>query len=302
MDKIDIKQNFREALLSFSPPSPNFRAEDFLGDLCPQTELSADAPLRLLAGGRILTQAPGAYEVRALDCFLLLYTRSGSGKLRIEKQVYSLLPDSVLYLDCRQHFSLHASEGGWNYQGYFGAGSAFPFFSNLITPPRLSIRTVSPHSETALRLNQIELLFRSPSARSQLTVSGLLYALLTECAACRYPEETFFRIPPYIQALQGLFEKEYAGEYSLDELSALFQVNKYRLCREFRKAYGVSPIQYLNRRRILAAKNLLLTSNCKVHEAGRMVGIENTDHFILLFKKYTGETPAQYRRSHSAVL
>ena len=85
--------------------------------------------------------------------------------------------------------------------------------------------------------------------------------------------------------------------YSVNMLEKQLGVSKYRLCREFHEVYSLSPIQYLNRRRIEMAEHFLLTTDHKVHVIGAMVGIENTNHFITLFKKFTGTTPQEYRQN-----
>ena len=56
-------------------------------------------------------------------------------------------------------------------------------------------------------------------------------------------------------------------------------------------------MHYLNHQRILAAKRLLLTTDMSVHEVGSQVGIENTNHFINLFKKETGATPLSFKQA-----
>ena len=50
--------------------------------------------------------------------------------------------------------------------------------------------------------------------------------------------------------------------------------------------------------RVNKAKALLLETNDTVVTIGETVGIDNTTHFINLFKKQTGETPLKYRQSH----
>ena len=55
-------------------------------------------------------------------------------------------------------------------------------------------------------------------------------------------------------------------------------------------------IKYLNRIRIEKAKELLISTDEKIVEISQMVGIENTNHFIRLFKEKTGVTPLTYRR------
>lgn len=63
------------------------------------------------------------------------------------------------------------------------------------------------------------------------------------------------------------------------------------------RTIGVPPIQYLNRVRLKAARTLLRTTTLTIREVSAAVGIENTTHFINLFKKDAGITPLQFRQS-----
>lgn len=98
-------------------------------------------------------------------------------------------------------------------------------------------------------------------------------------------------MPSYLLSIKNQMDTGYAEPLSLDDLETTYRISRYRICREFSLHYGESPMHYLNSRRIDAAKKLLLTTDLSVHEVGSQVGIENTNHFINLFKK----TPVQLR-------
>lgn len=83
--------------------------------------------------------------------------------------------------------------------------------------------------------------------------------------------------------------------FNLQDLENSYHISKYRICREFAAAFGKPPLRYLNDVRIEAAKNLLLSGDKRIHEIAAEVGIENTTHFINLFKQRTGVTPLAYR-------
>ena len=87
------------------------------------------------------------------------------------------------------------------------------------------------------------------------------------------------------------------GDFPFIQLlnSREYQVSRYRLCREFKSCYQTSPLQYLHRVRIQAAKSLLVETNLKIHEISYETGYENVNHFIAHFKKITGMTPTEYR-------
>ena len=97
--------------------------------------------------------------------------------------------------------------------------------------------------------------------------------------------------------MKDAFDLHYDQKYSLAYFEETTNISKYRLCREFTAHYGLSPLQYLNTRRIEAAKNLLLSTDMPIHEIGSIVGIDNTNHFINLFKKFTGTTPFAFRQA-----
>ena len=53
-------------------------------------------------------------------------------------------------------------------------------------------------------------------------------------------------------------------------------------------------IAYLNKVRVERAKELLMEGK-KVEEVVELIGYNDTNYFIKIFKKYVGTTPAKYR-------
>ena len=117
---------------------------------------------------------------------------------------------------------------------------------------------------------------------------------------CPTPKSSL--LPSYIRETKALFDEHYQESYTLDQLEAMFNKSKYSICREFTLYLGISPLQYLNLRRIEEAKKLLLSTDMPVHEIGSRVGIENTNHFINLFKKNTGATPFVFKQAAPAAI
>lgn len=87
-------------------------------------------------------------------------------------------------------------------------------------------------------------------------ISMWITNILTEMAvySC-HPATHRDTIPDYLREIHHLFDTQYGENYSLDELENTYSVSKYRICREFSKYYGASPVQYLNHKRIEEAKN-----------------------------------------------
>ncbi|QTF93498.1 helix-turn-helix domain-containing protein [Halomonas sp. BM-2019] len=66
--------------------------------------------------------------------------------------------------------------------------------------------------------------------------------------------------------------------------------------RRFRKATGLSPMEYVHTLRLEEAKQMLETEKTSVEAIAEAVGYEDAAFFGRLFRRKVGLTPAQYRR------
>lgn len=89
-------------------------------------------------------------------------------------------------------------------------------------------------------------------------------------------------------------EANLAGALVLAELSALVHMSPFHFARLFKQSTGVSPRQFVIRRRIEAAKRLLTEPVPVIREVARAVGFSQS-HFTTCFRRVTGVTPRHYR-------
>jgi len=92
-------------------------------------------------------------------------------------------------------------------------------------------------------------------------------------------------------------EEHLADEISLSSLAQLVRLSPFHFSRAFKESFGMPPYRYLTRQRIERAKGLLAARNRSVTEIGLDVGFSETSSFTAAFRKVTGETPTEYRRS-----
>jgi AraC family transcriptional regulator len=105
-------------------------------------------------------------------------------------------------------------------------------------------------------------------------------------------------LPPWQQSkLRQYVEEHLADEVSLASLAALVQLSPYHFARAFKQSFGVPPHRYLTDRRIERAKRLLAHRQLAVTEIALEVGFGEASSFTAAFRKSTGETPTDYRRS-----
>lgn len=91
-------------------------------------------------------------------------------------------------------------------------------------------------------------------------------------------------------------DSNYNEAVTLDQLAALAHMSKYYLVHAFTRYTGLSPINYLNARRIEVSCGLLTTTNHSIAQIASLVGFSSQSYFAQVFKRYRGESPAQYRR------
>lgn len=82
---------------------------------------------------------------------------------------------------------------------------------------------------------------------------------------------------------------------TLNDVAEYTYLSTYYLSRMFTKELNKNFVDYLNEIRIEKAKEYLKDSRYKTYEIAEMVGIKDPHYFSKLFKKYTGNTPSEYR-------
>lgn len=89
-------------------------------------------------------------------------------------------------------------------------------------------------------------------------------------------------------------EAHLSDKLSVQTLAEVAHFHPNYLIRLFKSTIGVSPIHYVNHRRVDKAKHLLRFTNHSVIAISDAVGLE-LSYFSRMFKDYTGFTPTDYR-------
>lgn len=91
-------------------------------------------------------------------------------------------------------------------------------------------------------------------------------------------------------------DQHYAETLTLEFLSSQFHISLSHLCRQFKKAAGMTFTEYLFARRMDKAMRLLKETSLSVAEICEQTGYTDYFYFNKIFKKYTGCTPGRYRK------
>lgn len=102
-----------------------------------------------------------------------------------------------------------------------------------------------------------------------------------------------------VMKAQLLFEKKLQDKVSIEAVAAKFAVSRRNFDRRFVEATGNTPLEYIQRVRIEAAKKTLETGRKTVSEVMYDVGYTDMKAFREVFRKITGLTPLDYRSKYN---
>ena len=98
---------------------------------------------------------------------------------------------------------------------------------------------------------------------------------------------------------QHFIEKNYSDKITVEDLADKVNISKRSFERRFKLATNNTPIEYIQRVRVEAAKRSFEGSHKNVTEIMYDVGYTDTKAFRDLFKKITGLTPTEYKNKYS---
>jgi AraC-like DNA-binding protein len=162
------------------------------------------------------------------------------------------------------------------------------------------VRALAAHAEVR---SLLEDLIREGRHHGRLTArlcASLLEVLLLKLAdlATRparrgdAAEERFLRC-------KALMDARLEQATTLKEIATTAGIEPASVCRLFRRFHGTSPYQYLLRRKMILAAELLVESGELVKETAQRVGFADPYHFSRCFKAVHGASPShlrEYRR------
>jgi AraC-like DNA-binding protein len=113
-------------------------------------------------------------------------------------------------------------------------------------------------------------------------------------------ERTTVRLPlaRHLLRAKDLADARYFERLTVADLGAVAGLSPAHFSREFKRAFGESPHQYLLTRRLERAAALLRTSDRSIADICFAVGAHGVGSFTSSFGRMFGQTPLAYRATH----
>lgn len=235
-------------------------------------------------------------------CFdQVLFCASGAGKLIVSGREYMITENMCIFLPKSVPHEYFSIGDKWEIKWVcFGGRSVKEVLSNLhLTEPfviniqDISFEPLFKKMYTALTTDGVF---------GGYTASAIVYELIISLFRQKNIESGQQGSPKnhIISLALDYIEKNLAGPITIESIAQQCKVTPQHLCRVFKEALDIRPFEYINRKRIQKAKELLIESQLPVSEIGLAVGYGDCSYFSAVFKKIENITPRDFREQNKS--
>lgn len=254
------------------------------------------------------------YDPHSHSAIEIILPDRGVSLYQVREEVYRVRPGEILIVPSGWQHSLTEPPDTLRYLLLFEPN---PLLS-LRDMPDISAMMEQPiylHEDSELQKQAQEILRRTVDcymARepmwNTLCYSHLLqlYALLgRHYLRVTAPEQYVARRsidPAIMNSAITYINQRYMDDISLEDVALFAGFSKYYFSRMFKQFAGISFSEYLTRRRLNVASDLLVRSRQSIREVAVASGFSSMATFNRIFREHKNCTPSQFRAIYSIVL
>lgn len=249
-----------------------------------------------------------AYDPHWHDSYLVGITEQGLQQFNCRRQQHNSTPGKVFLLEPGDiHDGTAPQAGGFTYRTLYldpnwldrelraqfedtPDNTQLSFAATLAEDPQLAIATASAFE--AMHHDELRIV--------RQTALDHLLANLTSHLRWRTVLNPDPRLPLVAQRARDYLHSHLHQDIGLDDLAQATGVDRFRLSRAFKAAFGMAPHAYLIQLRLTRARLLLARGELPVNVAAAL-GFADQSHLGRWFQRAYRMTPADYRRRCSIV-
>lgn len=164
---------------------------------------------------------------------------------------------------------------------------------------------ISAHMRVLEQLKSILILCQKQEPAFELELEGIIFSLwkllyedFVKKTDEKAPEESLYL--DELRHMVSFIQNHYSEKIMLEQIAAAGNICRSGCCKLFQNVLHTSPIAYVINYRIHKSIDLLLYSKLTVTEIAYYCGFSNTSYYIKVFKRATGLSPLEYRRSKNS--
>ncbi|RYZ50506.1 MAG: AraC family transcriptional regulator [Proteobacteria bacterium] len=106
---------------------------------------------------------------------------------------------------------------------------------------------------------------------------------------------------PEINKVIDAIHKDYKRDWTVAELAKIYGASRSSFAANFKSTLGMSPMEYVQRWRMIHAKEALRHGQQRISDIAYSVGYESVTAFSTAFSKVVGQAPKAYREEAQCV-
>lgn len=256
-------------------------------------------------------EVPPTVEFHQHSFYEIFFFLSGNANYIIEGKNYALRPGDILLTNSSDIHRPDIRPGRpyeriviWLADDFFG--HLREFYGEDLTccfadASLKNYRLIRPDSQNILRLKRLCGQISEAKHSREMGSSALASAYLTEFLV--HVSRAYYDTPDSIKhdvtenekinQVLSYINENLTEDMSLDSLAARFYTSKYYLSRQFKQFTGLSLYQYIMKKRLISARNLL-RDGTPVMETCLQCGFGDYSNFLKAFKREFGKTPSNF--------
>ena len=238
----------------------------------------------------------------------ILFVRSGGGTITVRDKIFPIMPGAMYFINgaeihcsvpeiaeeyCRSKLVISA--------GYVNTAAAL-FGGDKIIADLFGKQggiSIVPDSSTAEQIDKEfrhinEVIFCGDVYSEAEVFSGIIKIL---CLAHKGSKQLEPLSEDYVSKALEYINSNLAGSLTLDGICEHVHLSRFYFCHLFKKTVGASVFEYIFSRRLSFAKKYLTETSVPISQVAELCGFSSFSYFGKMFKKETGYTPGEYRKT-----
>jgi AraC family transcriptional regulator len=178
----------------------------------------------------------------------------------------------------------------------------------IVEVDREALRRVEEHAQALQQPGEIQGIastwlaqrlfheFRQGDELALVSLEGILLEILAEGARHGSTLNSVAVIPRWLKIAREYLDTNFLRPMSLAEIAAAAGVHRVHLSREFRRYFSTTVGEFLRRKRIEHACQIVSATNVPLSEVAMICGFSDQSHFSATFRRQVGLTPARFRQ------
>jgi AraC-like DNA-binding protein len=162
--------------------------------------------------------------------------------------------------------------------------------------PDMALFQSQDKERTCKLFERAERLWKEKSKNFELLCMSILYEILSgiEIFKNEHPKNTSAILNPAIEYLK---EHLFDTDLSWKQVCKKAHISRTYFNKLFYQTYACTPTVYTNAKRIERAKQFLISGGFSNEEIASLCGFNDVKYFYVIFKKLTGLTTKEYKKS-----